>query len=88
MKNLRFFIFLLAISFIPVILRAQTEESDTASFPYWIEMMQDENINFYQVVKAFDTYWEGRPVTKGCGYKPFKRWEYSMRNGRIYRWYT
>ncbi|HNQ59193.1 MAG TPA: T9SS type A sorting domain-containing protein [Bacteroidales bacterium] len=84
MKNLRFFIFLLAISFIPVILRAQTEESDTASFPYWIEMMQDENINFYQVVKAFDTYWEGRPVTKGCGYKPFKRWEYSMRNGRIY----
>ncbi|MBZ0243376.1 MAG: hypothetical protein K8F24_09200, partial [Bacteroidales bacterium] len=27
----------------------------------------------------FETYWENREVTKGSGFKPFKRWEYMMR---------
>jgi hypothetical protein len=49
-------------------------KSDTANYPYWIDMMQDESANFYDVKRAFNTYWEGREITKGSGWKPFKRW--------------
>jgi photosystem II stability/assembly factor-like uncharacterized protein len=49
---------------------------DYKSYPYWIEMMADRNVNFYETQKAFYAYWEGRDVTRGSGYKPFKRWEY------------
>jgi PKD repeat protein/photosystem II stability/assembly factor-like uncharacterized protein len=41
-------------------------------------MMQDESVNFYDVQEAFNTYWQDREITRGCGYKPFKRWEYMM----------
>lgn len=59
---------------------AQTQTStvpkDYSSYPYWIDMMQDPHENFFEIRKAFYTYWEGRVVTRGVGYKPFKRWEY------------
>jgi PKD repeat protein len=45
-------------------------------------MMQDPDANFYQIQKAFNKYWEKRPITKGCGWKPFKRWE-SMMQDRV-----
>ena len=32
--------------------------------------------NFYQIQKSFNDYWKGREVTRGSGYKPFKRWEW------------
>jgi PKD repeat protein len=57
---------------------------DTADFPYWIEMMQDESTNFYDVQRAFSTYMEGRDMTKIKGWKPYKRWEYMMLQGRIF----
>ena len=50
-------------------------ENDTANYPYWIEMMQSDDANFYDIQRAFNVYWEGREITKGCGWKPFKRWE-------------
>jgi len=53
-----------------------TAPKDYASYPYWIDMMQDPHGNFFEIQKAFNTYWEGREVTKGSGYKPFRRWEY------------
>jgi len=53
-------------------------KKDTADYPYWIEMMQDQNVNLFDVQKAFETYWEGREITKGSGWKPFKRWEWWM----------
>ena len=56
------------------------QTSDTTNFPYWIQMMQDENANFFDVQRAFEMYWDGREITKGCGYKPFKRWEYRMQD--------
>jgi PKD repeat protein/photosystem II stability/assembly factor-like uncharacterized protein len=52
------------------------EEKNYKEIPYWTEMMQEPGVNFAEVQKAFYTYWEGREITKGCGYKPFKRWEY------------
>lgn len=62
----------------------QTSVNDTASYPYWIEMMQDERVNLNDVNRAFELYWQNRPITKGSGYKPYKRWEYNMRNGKVY----
>jgi hypothetical protein len=53
---------------------------DTANFPYWISMMQDPTVNFFKVQRAFNLYWKDRPITKGCGWKVFKRWEYMMMN--------
>lgn len=54
------------------------QSSDTATYPYWVTMMQDQNANFYHTQRAFELYWQGREVTKGSGYKPFRRWEYMM----------
>jgi photosystem II stability/assembly factor-like uncharacterized protein len=51
---------------------------DTSSYPYWIQMMQDPSANFFQTRRAFNLYWQNRPITKGCGWKVFKRWEYKM----------
>ena len=84
---MRSIIIILFISFFAVTgLNAQTRSTepssvnDTANYPYWIEMMQDPSVNFFKVQQAFNTYWKDRPVTKGCGWKPFKRWEYMMMN--------
>lgn len=57
---------------------AQEQKPDTSAYPYWIEMMQNPDANFFEIQKAFNTYWEHRPITKGCGWKPFKRWESTM----------
>lgn len=53
-------------------------QNDTATYPYWIEMMQDKNANFYDVQEAFNTYWAGKSPAKSSGWKQFKRWEYLM----------
>jgi len=40
---------------------AVIEEVDTLTlFPYWIDMMSDSNVNYYDAVTAFDAYWENR----------------------------
>lgn len=57
---------------------AQELPKDAATYPYWVEMMQDPSANFFETQLAFETYWENREVTRGSGYKPFKRWEYWM----------
>lgn len=72
MKKSILFVFLM---FLASFLSFSQTENDTASYPYWIEMMQDEDANFYDIQRAFNIYWEGREITKGCGWKPFKRWE-------------
>ncbi len=51
------------------------DKGNPSEYPYWIEMMQDPNANFHQTVEVFNEYWEDREITRGCGYKPFKRWE-------------
>ncbi len=57
---------------------AQELPKDAATYPYWVEMMQDPSANFFTTQQAFEAYWEGREVTRGSGFKPFKRWEYWM----------
>ena len=58
-------------------LNAQTTR-DTMNHPYWIEMMQNPGQNFFQTQRAFELYWQNRPIEKSSGYKPFKRWEFSV----------
>jgi hypothetical protein len=53
---------------------------DTANYPYWVQMMQDPHANFYQTQRAFEQYWANRKVTKGHGWRVFKRWEYMMQS--------
>ena len=55
----------------------QVNSGDTATTPYWIDMMQDQSISIPAVQRAFEIYWKDRPITKSCGWKPFKRWEYN-----------
>jgi len=86
---MRFTTLLLPIAVFTFLYTASFSQSDSKlpedanEFPYWIDMMQDQDANFYDVQKAFYTYWEGREITKGSGYKPFKRWEYMMQETRI-----
>jgi hypothetical protein len=64
-----------------------------------MKMVQDPHGNFFEIQKAFYTYWEGRETHRGDGYKPFKRWEYHWQSrinpdgtfpepGQIYREYN
>jgi PKD repeat protein len=80
MNNLKTLLLAIAISTLSIGSFAQqnlpTNPPDTADYPYWIEMMQDQSINFYDVQKAFNTYWQDRKVTKGSGWMPYKRWEW------------
>ena len=46
--------------------------------PDWVLKMQNPNADFADTRQAFEAYWTNRPVTKGSGWKPFKRWEYYM----------
>ena len=41
----------------------------------WVDMMQDPSSNFYQTQNAFNSFWEGKTIEKGKGWKQFKRWE-------------
>ncbi len=61
---------------------ARNFSADTANYPYWIRMMQDPEANYFATVSAFEKYWKNRRITKGCGWKVFKRWQYIM-SGRI-----
>ena len=59
---------------------SQNVQNDTANYPYWVAMMQDPAANFFKTQRAFNIYWKDRKITKGCGWKVFKRWEYMMQS--------
>ncbi|MGH1365445.1 MAG: FlgD immunoglobulin-like domain containing protein [Calditrichia bacterium] len=49
----------------------------------WVKQMEDPEANFYEIQESFESYWQGREITKGSGWKQFKRWEYFM-EPRVY----
>ncbi len=77
-------LFFSLILLLGVVANAQTTSPETTNDPsknpVWIDMMHDQNANFYETVDAFNTYWESRPERKGSGYNPFKRWEWYMKH--------
>ncbi|MBS1651727.1 MAG: T9SS type A sorting domain-containing protein [Bacteroidetes bacterium] len=42
----------------------------------WVEMMNDTNSNYYDVVKEFNSYWKDRPYERSKGFRVFKRWQW------------
>lgn len=58
----------------------QFQTADFSEDPDWSALMQDPDVSFEEIVQLFDELWADRPITKGCGYKPFKRWEQLMRS--------
>jgi len=36
------------------------KQKSYAKFPYWIQMMDDENTNYFEAQKAFEAFWEHR----------------------------
>lgn len=42
----------------------------------WTEKVTSEKPTFKEIQSAFYDYWKDRPIEKGQGYKPFKRWEW------------
>lgn len=36
------------------------QQPDYASKPHWIKMMEDSSVNYFEAVKAFNTYWKDR----------------------------
>ena len=41
-------------------LRAQSDIPDYKNNPVWIKMMDDPYVNYYEAIKAFEMYWQGR----------------------------
>lgn len=78
MKNL----LLLAAMLLGSLTYAQVNIESASSLPQddpdWSVLMQDPSLNFYEVQALFESRWEGREITKGSGWKPFKRWEALM----------
>ena len=71
-----------------VTVKAQSVQ-DTIEKPYWQEMMQEPNANYFITKRAFDLYFSAHDeFAKGSGAKHFRRWEHSVidrvdKNGNI-----
>jgi hypothetical protein len=37
-----------------------TSSKDYTTHPYWIEMMDDSTVNYFEAVKAYDEFWANR----------------------------
>ncbi len=40
--------------------KKEKPRTDDKTNPNWISMMQDPQVNYYEAVKAFDAYWDGK----------------------------
>lgn len=38
----------------------QNKAKEYSKFPYWIAMMDDEKTNYFEAMKAFESFWEHR----------------------------
>ena len=74
-ESMKYFRFLIPIYFILIGFQLHSQQ--------WVTMMQDPTANFYDIQAAFNSYWEGKTIEKGKGYKAFRRWEAYM-EPRVY----
>ncbi len=42
--------------------------------PHFLDMIQEDNVNFYDAKEAYDLYFQNHKKEKGTGYKQFERW--------------
>lgn len=50
--------------------------SSSFAQPWMQNIDKSKPINFYEVQREFDNYWQGKTITKGSGWKQFKRYEW------------
>ena len=60
------FLFVFCLGFIANSVFAQSE---------WVNGMFSPESNFYVTQDKFETFWDGKIIEKGKGWKQFKRWE-------------
>jgi len=77
MKHLNYILMLVCFAFLTASTSLFAQEQE------WVKKMEDPEANFYDIQQSFNEYWEGKEVSKGSGWKPFKRWEYFM-EPRVY----
>ena len=65
---MRIFKFVITITFLFIV--------NSINAQPWLQNLKTENPTFKEVQDAFYEYWKDKPIEKGKGYKPFKRWEY------------
>jgi photosystem II stability/assembly factor-like uncharacterized protein len=68
---MKFTPFIVAFSF-ALAASAQNNQRD------WSSEMQNPQSNFVELTTTFQQDWNGVEITPGCGWKPFKRWEWLM----------
>lgn len=56
---MKYFLFS-TLLFFSVNLFANNKDKTYQKFPYWIQMMEDPNCNYFEAIKAFDLFWENR----------------------------
>lgn len=70
---IRSLLFLLPF-FLALPLQAQVRPNNTAT--KWMDIYDpSDDATLQELQQNFNTYWRGREIGKGKGYKPFKRWE-------------
>ena len=37
------------------------KDSDYKKHPYWIEMIKDPNVNYFEAIKAYELFWKNKP---------------------------
>lgn len=37
------------------------KDSDYKKYPLWIDMIKDPNVNYFEALKAYDLFWQGKP---------------------------
>ena len=57
---------LVVILFITVNMYSQTQKKalSYSKYPYWIEMINDPHVNYFEAVKAYDEFWANRKQPK------------------------
>jgi PKD repeat protein/phage pi2 protein 07 len=54
-------------------------DKEYREYPYWTEMMTDTAVNFYEIQKAFNLYYEDKDMSQEKAWKQYKRWEWNVK---------
>lgn len=60
MKNLFLIAFVALLSIPALAQKSGAGKPDYRKKPYWIEMIKDPHVNYFEALKAYDTFWKGK----------------------------
>jgi len=63
-KFLLILMLLIPLSTISFSQNVKPNSKDYSKYPYWIEMMDDSTVNYFEAVKAYDEFWLKRKKPK------------------------